>query len=697
MLQACLEVFAVKPLDPNDATIGENCAHLSDTLLQELQDIHHVKSLFKSSPDSKQDCLCVSIYEKTKLSLLKEACSTLLPAAVARHLQYGTPSCGVGAGALLVGGSGAGKTALLQQIEEILHLNVHTITHVRTLDCAELKNKPLDTVLNELSEVFQASALYPTSLVLLDNVDHISPAGKETGIGTLRDERSSALTMHLELLLRKNYLQQQKRVQALLSMQSKSEFGSSAFNTERMQELLLKNTTYVIASAESLGSVASSLLQALHVRTLITIETLGEKNRVVALRAALQGLEITLAESNNSEIDRLTNAMQGYRIVDVQNVARRVCSTVLRRHARETSTRCLVATVDDVLTVTTSYTPVSGASKLRSQDSAVGTTATSWNDVGGYHGAKQEILDTIKTPLVFGKLFRQCPIKLPRSVLLYGPPGCGKTLLAQAAGREFGRGFISIRGPELLDKYIGASEKAVRELFQRAQESGRPCLIFFDEFESLAPRRGKDNTGVTDRIVNQLLTFIDGVESNMGGGSQDHEEDDNGADAVEGQVFIMAATSRPDLIDAALLRPGRIEKHIYIGLPDEADRRAILHTALSALPASPEALHSTVPWMTSHERAALLSAADWRAVVNTAFLAATHDFIEHKTGSTTGVVITAEHLKNAFLSTKASITGPDLSFFDSVYQRFNKGAAVKDGAVKSSSTVRDEQLKQAYV
>ena len=502
--------------------------------------------------------------------------------------------------------------------------------------------------------------------------------------------------MHLELLLRKNYLQQQKRVQAQLSMQGKSEFDSAAFNMERMQELLLKNSTYVIASAESLGSVAPSLLQAVHLRTLITIENLSEKNRVVALRAALQGLEITLVEANTSEIDRLTNAMQGYRIVDVQNVARRVCSTVLRRHARETSTRCLVATVDDVLTVMTNYTPVSGASKLRSQGGSANTPATGWSDVGGYQSAKQEILDTIKTPLVFGKLFRQCPIKLPRSVLLYGPPGCGKTLLAQAAGREFGRGFISIRGPELLDKYIGASEKAVRELFQRARESGRPCLIFFDEFESLAPRRGKDNTGVTDRIVNQLLTFIDGVESNMGG-TQGHEEDDSGAEAAEGQVFIMAATSRPDLIDAALLRPGRIEKHIYIGLPDEADRRAILHTALSALPASPEALHNTIPWMASHERAALLSAADWRAVVNTAFLVATHDFIEHKTGSTTGVVITVEHLKNAFLSTKASITGPDLSFFDSVYQRFNNGAAVKEGAVKSNSTVRDEQLKQAYV
>ena len=330
-------------------------------------------------------------------------------------------------------------------------------------------------------------------------------------------------------------------------------------------------------------------------------------------------------------------------------------------------------------------------------------SAAPWikQQLGGRLGIGEHI---VTVQQVFGKLFKQCPIKLPRSVLLYGPPGCGKTLLAQAAGREFGKGFISVRGPELLDKYIGASEKAVRELFQRARESGRPCLIFFDEFESLAPRRGKDNTGVTDRIVNQLLTFIDGVESSMGtlGGGDDG---DGGGEAEEGQVFIMAATSRPDLIDAALLRPGRIEKHIYIGLPDEADQQAILRMALSKLPAAPEVLSHAVGEITSHPRAKVLSAADWRAVVNTAFLAATHDFINNrdKAGAQSAkektALITAQHLLDAFNTTKASITGADMDFFNAVYQRFDKRTdTIKSGTLPDSSEVDiDGRLQVAYV
>ena len=136
--------------------------------------------------------------------------------------------------------------------------------------------------------------------------------------------------------------------------------------------------------------------------------------------------------------------------------------------------------------------------------------------------------------------------------MLFGYPGCGKTLLASAVARECSLNFVSVKGPELLNKYIGASEKSIRDLFERAK-AAKPCVLFFDEFDSIAPRRGHDSTGVTDRIVNQLLTEMDGAEGLDG-------------------VYVLAATSRPDLIDPALLRPGRLDKSIICGVPNESER-----------------------------------------------------------------------------------------------------------------------------
>ena len=141
-------------------------------------------------------------------------------------------------------------------------------------------------------------------------------------------------------------------------------------------------------------------------------------------------------------------------------------------------------------------------------------------------------------------------MKMQFGILLFGPPGTGKTLLASAVAKEFDMNFISVKGPELLSKYIGSSEEAVREVFERAQ-AARPCVLFFDEFESLAPRRGHDATGVTDRVVNQFLTQLDGTEGLTKG------------------VYVLAASSRPDMIDPALLRPGRVDRKLYCKVPCE--------------------------------------------------------------------------------------------------------------------------------
>jgi peroxin-1 len=181
---------------------------------------------------------------------------------------------------------------------------------------------------------------------------------------------------------------------------------------------------------------------------------------------------------------------------------------------------------------------------------------TKWEDIGGLDDVRKTLKETLEMPLRYARLYERAPIKLPSGLLLYGPPGCGKTMLAGAVSNECGLNFISVKGPEMLNKYIGASEQAVRDIFARASAAA-PCVLFFDEFDAIAPRRGADSTGVTDRVVNQLLTFLDGVEGRT-------------------SVYVLAASSRPDLIDPALLRPGRLDKSMLCGFPTMKERVSIL-------------------------------------------------------------------------------------------------------------------------
>jgi len=335
----------------------------------------------------------------------------------------------------------------------------------------------------------------------------------------------------------------------------------------------------------------------------------------------------------------------------------------------------------DVFFALQGFSPLSiGASSGAGAGAAAGAGAVCLDDVGGLEQAKEQLRDLLHTPRLFRRLFLLASASGPRGALLYGPPGCGKTLLAKAAGASFGPAFISVQGPALLGKYVGSSEKAVRDVFSRARAMGRPALIFFDEFEALAPRRGKDNTGVTDRVVNQLLTFLDGAEATLG----------QGQGQGQGQVFVLAATSRPDLIDPALLRPGRLERHVYIGLPNSSDERAsVLKAALRRLRCSAEALES-VPELCALPQADALTSADVEAVAKTAFLLAAQEAAASAASASTagqsqsqsqgqgqGAVVTAAHLKEALLGTRPSLSSKDAAFYLGVHSRFKGGPAGK--------------------
>ncbi|KAI4242651.1 MAG: hypothetical protein LQ352_007191 [Teloschistes flavicans] len=190
----------------------------------------------------------------------------------------------------------------------------------------------------------------------------------------------------------------------------------------------------------------------------------------------------------------------------------------------------------------------------------------SWDDVGGLEHVKDAVMETIQLPLERPELFAK-GMKKRSGILFYGPPGTGKTLLAKAIATEFSLNFFSIKGPELLNMYIGESEANVRRVFQRARDA-RPCVVFFDELDSVAPKRGNqgDSGGVMDRIVSQLLAELDGMSDGEDGG---------------GGVFVIGATNRPDLLDQALLRPGRFDKMLYLGISDTHQKQMTILEALS--------------------------------------------------------------------------------------------------------------------
>ncbi|MEA2036873.1 MAG: CDC48 family AAA ATPase [Nanoarchaeota archaeon] len=194
---------------------------------------------------------------------------------------------------------------------------------------------------------------------------------------------------------------------------------------------------------------------------------------------------------------------------------------------------------------------------------------TRWTDIGGLEGVKQELIEAVEWPLKTPESFTRLGVKPPKGILMYGAPGTGKTLLARAVARESNANFISIKGPELLSKWVGESEKAVREIFKKARQTA-PTIIFFDEIDSLAPKRGSHSGGshVTETVVNQMLTEMDGLEE-----MQD--------------VVIIAASNRPDIIDTSLLRPGRFDRIILVPAPDEETRFEIFNVHTKGIPLGP--------------------------------------------------------------------------------------------------------------
>lgn len=277
----------------------------------------------------------------------------------------------------------------------------------------------------------------------------------------------------------------------------------------------------------------------------------------------------------------------------------------------------------------------------------------SWENVGALNELRADLELRIISPIKNSHIYDKFGLETPSGVLLYGPPGCGKTLLAKAIAKESGANFISIRGPELLNKYVGESEKAVRTVFERARASA-PCIVFFDELDSLCAARSSEGNGATERVVNQLLTELDGVGERR-------------------KVFVVAATNRPDIIDPAMMRPGRLDRVIYVPLPDETGRLDILKKVSKKTPLAQDVDFGLISKSTQGFsgadlsqliREATLKALDKLRTDDHSIFLSTDDF-ESRIRDISGIV-TQDLLMGVVSGMRPSVREEQINFFDNL-------------------------------
>ncbi|XP_063492410.1 peroxisomal ATPase PEX1 isoform X2 [Symphalangus syndactylus] len=500
------------------------------------------------------------------VSSLEHITHSLLGRPLSRQLM--SLVAGLRNGALLLtGGKGSGKSTLAKAIckEAFDKLDAH----VERVDCKALRGKRLENIQKTLEVAFSEAVWMQPSVVLLDDLDLIA------GLPAVPEHEHSP-----------DAVQSQRLAHALNDMIK--EFIS------------MGSLVALIATSQSQQSLHPLLVSAQGVHIFQCVQHIQPPNQEqrceILCNVIKNKLDCDISKFTDLDLQHVAKETGGFVARDFTVLVDRAIHSRLSRQSISTREK-LVLTTLDFQKALHGFIPASLRSVNLHKPRDLG-----WDKIGGLHEVRQILMDTIQLPAKYPELFANLPIRQRTGILLYGPPGTGKTLLAGVIARESRMNFISVKGPELLSKYIGASEQAVRDIFIRAQ-AAKPCILFFDEFESIAPRRGHDNTGVTDRVVNQLLTQLDGVEGLQG-------------------VYVLAATSRPDLIDPALLRPGRLDKCVYCPPPDQVSRLEILNVLSDSLPLADDVDLQHVASVTDS-----FTGADLKALLYNAQLEALHGML----------------------------------------------------------------------
>ena len=469
-------------------------------------------------------------------------------------------------GVLLYGPPGTGKTLLAKAVAN------ESQAHFISISGPEIMSKFYGESEARLREIFKEAREKAPSIIFVDEIDSIAPKREE-------------VTGEVE----------RRVVSQMLSL---------------MDGLEARGKVIVIAATNRPNAIDPALRRPGRFDREIEIKVPDKKGRSDIL--AIHSRNMPLAD--DVDMGKISSVSHGYVGADLEYLCKEAAMKCLRRLlpvlnleeeklSPETLDK-LIVNHEDFTKALIEVTP-SGMREVFIENPDI-----SWEEVGGLEDVKRELQEAVEWPMKYPGLYDKLGHSMPRGILLHGPSGTGKTLLAKAVATQSEANFISVRGPELLSKWVGESERGIREIFKRARQSS-PCVVFFDEIDSIAPIRGAGGeTAVTERVVSQLLTELDGME-NMHG------------------VIVLAATNRADMIDPALLRPGRFDKIIQIPLPDKESRKSILKINAEKIPTITETSDPKhIDFEKLSEITDGLSGADTASIANTAVSLVIHEFLD---------------------------------------------------------------------
>ncbi|MHA1681753.1 MAG: CDC48 family AAA ATPase [Promethearchaeota archaeon] len=429
-------------------------------------------------------------------------------------------------GILLRGSPGCGKTLLAKAVAN------ESEAHFISINGPEIMSKFYGESEKRLRTLFKDAEENSPSILFIDEIDAIAPKREE-------------VTGEVE----------RRVVAQLLAL---------------MDGLHGRGRVIIIGATNRPNAVDPALRRPGRFDREIEIKIPSFSGRMEILQIHTRGMPLGTSEKDRVDLESIANTTHGYVGADLASLCREAAMRCLRRYLPEMNLE--EDTIDPevldsiVVTMNDFHEAIKSIQPSAIREVLIEIPKVHWDMVGGLESTKGELKEAVEWPLKNPGSFKRMGITPPKGILLFGPPGCGKTLLARAVATESEANFISIKGPEVLSKWVGESEKAIREIFRKARTAS-PCIIFFDEFDSIVPLRGmrRGDSGVTERIISQFLTELDGIQQT-------------------GDIVIIAATNRPDILDPAIIRPGRFDRLTYVPPPGFVERLSILEIFMKNMP-----------------------------------------------------------------------------------------------------------------